>query len=351
MALVDMILEDLTVYICLVGLLLVAAVVLTLLYWRKGTWLLDRRWTLCDMALASVYLFGWVAYCGWQSVKWQELARTGRSPVPPLCLVESASLLRYASSDCPGAQSMSRGRKPPLPRPPAAAQHRPMRHDPATHPQAERHPVQHIEIDDESPLPMPSVFACPAEAVDPLYTFGTTHTEIPCAASRPCPQHPRSSTPASSPSSQHPSMPLPSPVPGISNHVFLAMDDAVLKDYTRTGCLSGCRDRSALPDPALSSRSKGLPVYTEEILPDTAAGVVSWGDKGFKQLVCRKLLAVQKLMQRGIHTVWLEDPMPLVRRDMDLTSSIGSCHLTLPDDLDLHNPKYLRDSTFDKLNT
>ena len=106
----------------------------------------------------------------------------------------------------------------------------------------------------------------------------------------------------------------------ITNYIFLAMDESVF-------------------DILLAKR---IPVYMDKALPFVMSEAGMFGEEKFHRLLCLKLLPVINLLKKGVNVlftdadiVWLRDPTPFLRWDLDLTISIGGCQAYLPDNLEL----------------
>ena len=102
----------------------------------------------------------------------------------------------------------------------------------------------------------------------------------------------------------------------ITNYIFLAMDEKVF-------------------DVLLAKR---IPVYMDKALPFVMSEAGSFGEEKFHRLLCLKLLPVISLLKKGVNVlftdadiVWLRDPTPYLRWDLDLTITIGGCQTHLSD--------------------
>ena len=102
----------------------------------------------------------------------------------------------------------------------------------------------------------------------------------------------------------------------IDNYIFLAMDEKVL-------------------DVLLAKR---IPVYMDKALPFVMSEAGRYGEDKFHRLLCLKLLPVINLLKKGVNVlftdadiVWLRDPTPHLRWDLDLTITIGGCQTHLED--------------------
>lgn len=97
----------------------------------------------------------------------------------------------------------------------------------------------------------------------------------------------------------------------------------------------------------------GLPVFHDPDLPFVTSKSAAWADPKFHALVCTKLIPVQRALRLGLRVVladadivFLRNPVPyMMRTDVGLTFSIGSCHKDLPDNF------HFTSDGIEKLNT
>lgn len=83
----------------------------------------------------------------------------------------------------------------------------------------------------------------------------------------------------------------------------------------------------------------GMPVASDPEIPFVSSKSASWADPKFHSLVCTKLIPVRNVLSHtnisvllsDADIVFVQDPVPYLRDDVDITWSIGSCHRDLPD--------------------
>ena len=110
----------------------------------------------------------------------------------------------------------------------------------------------------------------------------------------------------------------------ITNYIFLAMDEMVF-------------------DVLLAKR---IPVYVDKALPFVMSEAGTFGEEKYHRLLCLKLLPVINLLKKGVNVlftdadiVWLRDPTPHLRWDLDLLVTIGGCQTHLRDNCPLQKDK------------